>query len=1170
MGMKQNTQARHVTATETVEIHERLAIEIPAGYSYTLCPEEITPDENHSYYIQIQKTADYDFSEANASEFNLLVNMDGLKLQQSYFNLSSEEAQEEINKFLDGFGRISKPVALRKDNDVVAAGFSAGMGSESIFVVFCSGTEHIYSGMIVFGNEEKTEAQKEAEIRSWMQRFRLLSLEERTNLRQLIFFSKQYLQTFEKQEYANIDGTLQIPIPDGYHYSTDPGEIGSKYEIVVVPEDYPLTADPWDAKISMLISRAKGVEYDIDKIDVLLCSITNQGLIARIINATEEMAAIFIGFGSYVEKPKTMVARFFLFYGTKAVMVEMSVQLPHRNKDDLFLYEFNKVKDNWLGRIKTSGEPKASQRTTRVSAPKKIEFQTADPDEQLCEYYQRKRDTMAPNIPGVRIVMVDASGPAYYFMPLREGVEAGKIDWGDNEEANSDEEKAQALRIAAGHVCALPLAPYRLDQYADVMARLFRVTKEAFNRKDDREAEIRRGYLSRTYQFSALRSFAWTLQAYCASAKVTVADVSLEKLEALVRFISEREWLNYSGDSFCKGLCAYQDMLVYFLPDATSNSDREKFLPDEETMELCHRTKESFPNFHGGLDAVASLEALRDDLAALLPAILRLWEKLRAERDPSQALTGDEADIVYAWCAMARAAREPFYMQDSPMLRERYSQYSDEPEMPEDMVRQLASLTETGEKTAEEKKVDWAAAPGAGEFLIRNGVLQAYLGSKSEVLLPKEVTEIGPYAFWQSRVTKVKAESTLKEIGMFAFAGCRNLKKYNAGFVRKIAPHAFDGAGLREVIELNGMIDSRAFAGCQIEKVGFSEFVDEIADDAFDNKEKLKVLCDKESKGMAWCERNHLSYDIDAILIFEDEDIPETPAEAFAMDGNVLKYNRGSGRCVAIPAGVRVIGAYAFADSNLEKVRIPAGVERIEKGAFSCCELDVVHLPESIRYIGAQAFENNRMLREISLKGVREIEKRAFAGAGLWSLTIPASVRKIGDEAFDTMGSAEQLTIEEGVEEIGEQAFACPERMRVVVPVSVKRLGHAAFGNAEVVVEEGSHAAAWAAQERRDESNAKFRYVLSRTEEKQALLRVQKEAEQIALRAQRERQAREAAELRAKQAKEQYDTLVFEKEEIELELNEIGHALLGKKARRRRELTKLLREINAQMARMRK
>lgn len=1169
MGMKQNSQVRHVTATETAGIDVRLAIEIPAGYSYTLCPEEITPDENHCYYIQIQKTADCDFSEANASEFNLLVNTDGLKLQQSYFDLSSEEAQEEINKFLDRFGLISKPVALRKDNDIVAAGFSAGMGSESIFMVFCSGTEHIYSGMIIFGNEEKTDAQREAVIRSWMQRFRLLSLEERTNLRQLIFFSKQYLQTFEKQEYANIDGTLQIPIPDGYHYSTDPGEIGSDNKIVVVPEDYPLTADPMDAETGMTVTVAKGEkEYDIDRLDMLLCVLASQGYSGRIIKATEEMAAICLGVGVDSEKPRAAVQSL-IFYGPYLATVKVISRLPYHWKD-ILCSDLYRITDNWLGRIKTSGEPEASQRMTRVSAPKKIKFQTAAPDEQLCEYYQRKRDTMAPNIPGVRIVMVDASGPAYYFMPLREGAAAGKIDWGDNEEANRDEEKAQALRTAAGHVCALPLAPYRLDQYADAMARLFRVTKEAFNRKEDREAEIRRGYLSKAYQFSALRSFAWTLQAYCASAKVAVADVSLEKIEALVRFISEREWLNYNGDSFCKGLCAYQDMLVYFLPDATSPIDREKFLPDDETRELCHRQKESFPNFQGGLDAVASLEALRDDLAALLPAILRLWEKLRAERDPSQALSGDEADIVYAWCAMARAAKEPFYMQDSPMLRERYLQYSDEPEMPEDMASQLASLTETVEKAEEEKTVDWAAAPGAGEFLIRNGVLQAYLGSNSEVLLPKEVTEIGPYAFWQSKVAKVEAKSGLKKIGTFAFAGCRNLEKYNAGLVRRIAPHAFDGAGLKEVIELNGKIDSRAFAGCQIEKVSISQFVDEIADDAFDNKDKLKVQCDRESKGMAWCERNHLPYDIDPVLIFEDEDIPETPMEAFAMDGDVLKYNRGLRRCVAVPEGVRVIGTYAFADSNLEKVRIPTGVERIEKGAFSCCELGAVHLPESIRYIGARAFENNSILREISLEGVREIEKKAFAGAGLWSLTIPASVRKIGDEAFDAMNHVKQLTIEEGVEEIGEQAFACSESMRVVVPVSVKRLGHAAFGNAEVVVEEGSHAAAWAAQERRDEANAKFRYVLCRTEEKQALLRVQKEAEQIALRAQREQQEREAAELRARRAKEQCDALEAERKEIELELNEIGYALFGKKARRRRELEERLREINAQMTRMRK
>jgi hypothetical protein len=44
-----------------------------------------------------------------------------------------------------------------------------------------------------------------------------------------------------------------------------------------------------------------------------------------------------------------------------------------------------------------------------------------------------------------------------------------------------------------------------------------------------------------------------------------------------------------------------------------------------------------------------------------------LWDSLARKRDDHEALVGDKADIVYAWCALALAAEEPFYSEDGPV-----------------------------------------------------------------------------------------------------------------------------------------------------------------------------------------------------------------------------------------------------------------------------------------------------------------------------------------------------------------------------------------------------------------------------------------------------------------------------------------------------------------------
>ena len=43
-----------------------------------------------------------------------------------------------------------------------------------------------------------------------------------------------------------------------------------------------------------------------------------------------------------------------------------------------------------------------------------------------------------------------------------------------------------------------------------------------------------------------------------------------------------------------------------------------------------------------------------------------MWDNLEEERDYDEPLTGNDADIVYAWCALALAAKNPFFTEDGP------------------------------------------------------------------------------------------------------------------------------------------------------------------------------------------------------------------------------------------------------------------------------------------------------------------------------------------------------------------------------------------------------------------------------------------------------------------------------------------------------------------------
>ena len=76
---------------------------------------------------------------------------------------------------------------------------------------------------------------------------------------------------------------------------------------------------------------------------------------------------------------------------------------------------------------------------------------------------------------------------------------------------------------------------------------------------------------------------------------------------------------------------------------------------------------------------------------------------------------------------------------------------------------------------------------------------------------------------------------------------------------------------------------------------------------------------------------------------------------------------------IAADAGIKTIGEFAFYETALSEITIPASVQRIETQAFlSCNSLHDVTIEKGVKYIGEGAFSWCDELKEIRFTGTAE------------------------------------------------------------------------------------------------------------------------------------------------------------------------------------------------------
>ncbi len=184
----------------------------------------------------------------------------------------------------------------------------------------------------------------------------------------------------------------------------------------------------------------------------------------------------------------------------------------------------------------------------------------------------------------------------------------------------------------------------------------------------------------------------------------------------------------------------------------------------------------------------------------------------------------------------------------------------------------------------------------------------------------------------------------------------------------------------------------------------------------------------------------------------EESSIQDFVYEIRNGEAAIVKY-RGSDSTVIIPseiegAKITYIEEDAFYQcSNLEYVEIPDSVVGIGAWAFSETNLQKVSIPASVVTIGEEAFCRCRNLKEVKLfDGVKEIGRAAFAETAIEDIILPDSVIVVGDFTFSNCTQLISATLPNNLEKVADYMFdGCVNFQQTNIPGSVLIIGEFAF-----------------------------------------------------------------------------------------------------------------------------
>lgn len=173
------------------------------------------------------------------------------------------------------------------------------------------------------------------------------------------------------------------------------------------------------------------------------------------------------------------------------------------------------------------------------------------------------------------------------------------------------------------------------------------------------------------------------------------------------------------------------------------------------------------------------------------------------------------------------------------------------------------------------------------------------------------------------------------------------------------------------------------------------------------------------------------------LIIKETEGyVKKEPCEqkpVFTINNDMLiKCTPNGCKKIAIPTGIKTIGRECFAETDVEEVILPEGIERIEPCAFAnCTELKKINFPETLNVIKDRVFLNCHLLTKVILpETLAELGDYAFYDTGIKQLVLPKRVASTG---FSVFGSIKIETIDISKDfTLGKSMFFICQNLRTV------------------------------------------------------------------------------------------------------------------------------------------
>ena len=396
-----------------------------------------------------------------------------------------------------------------------------------------------------------------------------------------------------------------------------------------------------------------------------------------------------------------------------------------------------------------------------------------------------------------------------------------------------------------------------------------------------------------------------------------------------------------------------------------------------------------------------------------------------------------------------------------------------------------AAPTETEEEaiTGDADKTADAKADKNG-FIIEDGVLTGYTGPGGDIVIPKGVTSIGDYAFYDcDSITSVSIPKSVTSIGEFAFAGSSLKSIELSKGVTSIGNASFaDCTNLSSITLPDGItdIEEGAFAECSsLKSVVLSNGVKTIKERTFFECSSLtSVSIPKSVTSIGWGTFFNCSS-------LTDINIPD----GITSIENSAFYGCSKLQAIRIPKSVTSIGDSAFARSGLKNVVIPASVTDFGDDIFSDCnELQYVTFSNGITKVltkDGRWFSRCKKLKKITIpKSLGNIDfgricrecyslemieidsdnqaylaidgivydksrtKVLYCPQGFkGELIIPDGITSIEGGAFLGCSKLEAISIPESVTTIESHAFENSGLKSVVIPGSVETIEYCAFAN---------------------------------------------------------------------------------------------------------------------------